>query len=182
MTNSNDSPQNLKQNMGKVLNKGIDILTKSAIITAAVTLTPYASIVKAEGSTEFKLPSLPYSYDALEPFISKSTLTFHHDKHHAKYIATTNAMIKGTEYEKLIDLTSILLKSHGNNPGLFNNAAQSWNHDFYWKCMKKPNMKADSVASGKLLKAIEDSFGSYDEFKKQVYNVLYLGKNECCIE
>jgi Fe-Mn family superoxide dismutase len=94
-------------------------------------------------------------------------LFYHHDKHHAKYISTTNALIKGTEYEHLKDLESIMIKSHDSNKALFNNAAQSWNHDFYWKCMR-PNKADTNAPSGKLLKAIEDSFGSLDEFKKQV--------------
>ena len=78
------------------------------------------------------LPDLPFSYNALEPHISEKTLRFHHDKHHAKYVATANDMIKGTDMEG-DDIVTILRKAFNNNQGLFNNAAQSFNHDFYWK-------------------------------------------------
>ena len=82
------------------------------------------------------LPPLPYSYTALEPEISKTTLEIHHDKHHAKYVNVANQMIEGTEMEG-DDSEALLMKAHkAGNQGLFNNAAQSWNHAFYWDCMK----------------------------------------------
>ena len=115
--------------------------------------------------TTLKLPALPYPDTALEPYISQRTLQFHHGKHHAKYVATTNDMIKGTHLQQA-SLEDILLEAHvSQNQGLFNNAAQSWNHAFYWKCMKPGG--GGPPPKGALLKAIKESFGSYKEFKKQ---------------
>jgi Fe-Mn family superoxide dismutase len=81
------------------------------------------------------LPPLPYDYNALEPHLGEQTLRIHHDKHHAKYVSTCQTLIAGTDLEKA-DLVTIMRKAHGTNPSLFNNAAQSWNHTFYWHCMK----------------------------------------------
>lgn len=107
---------------------------------------------------------LPYDYKALEPFISEKTLFYHHDKHHAKYVSTTLSMIKGTDLEDA-DLVSVMKNCNGVAPVIFNNAAQSWNHEFYWKCMKKGG---GGKPSGTVAEAIDKTFGSYDEFKKQV--------------
>jgi len=107
-----------------------------------------------------ELPPLPYDYTALEPHIGKQTLEIHHDKHHAKYVTTTNTMIAGTELEGA-DVVTILRNAYGKNQGLFNNAAQSFNHAFYWDCMK-PN--GGGKPSGALMAAIEKDFGSFDKF------------------
>ena len=112
------------------------------------------------------LPPLPYAYDALAPHLSENTLRFHHDKHHAKYVEVANGMIKGTPMEKE-DIVTIIRKAHGTNQGLFNNAAQSWNHAFYWNCMK-PN--GGGKPSGKLAELIDKSFGSYDKFRAEFVN------------
>mmetsp|Transcript_9926 Transcript_9926/g.28188 ORF Transcript_9926/g.28188 Transcript_9926/m.28188 type:complete len:234 (-) Transcript_9926:531-1232(-) len=110
------------------------------------------------------LPDLPYEYTALEPHVSKATLEVHHDKHHAKYVAVTNEMIAGTEMEG-DDVEAIIIKAHeASNQGLFNNAAQSWNHAFYWDCMA-PN--GGGAPSGKLAEMIDSAFGSFDDFKKE---------------
>ena len=77
------------------------------------------------------LADLPYAYNALEPMIGERTLKIHHDKHHAKYVATTNDLIKGTDMEGQ-DVVTILRKAYNKNQPLFNNAAQSFNHEFYW--------------------------------------------------
>jgi Fe-Mn family superoxide dismutase len=85
----------------------------------------------------FQLPPLPYDYNALEPHIGRRTLEIHHDKHHAKYVNTLNSMIEGSsEFSSYQGntLTDIIKKSYGSDQGVFNNAAQSWNHEFYWKC------------------------------------------------
>ena len=96
----------------------------------------------------------------MEPFIGKQTLEIHHDKHHAKYVSVTNEMIAGTEMEK-DDCATIVMKSHASkNQPLFNNAAQSWNHAFYWDCMKKGG---GGVPSGKLADAINKDFGRHPE-------------------
>ena len=81
-----------------------------------------------------QLPELPYAKNALEPHISAETLEYHYGKHHQTYVTNLNNLIKGTEYEEL-PLEAIIQKSSG---GLFNNAAQVWNHTFYWNCLK-PN-------------------------------------------
>lgn len=107
----------------------------------------------------FELPKLPYALDALEPHISKETLEYHYGKHHQAYVTNLNNLIKGTEYESL-SLEEIILKSTG---GIFNNAAQVWNHTFYWNCMS-PN--GGGEPTGKLAAAINKKFGSFDEFKK----------------
>jgi len=113
------------------------------------------------------LPPLPYAYDALEPFLGRQTLEIHHDKHHAKYVATANTLIAGTDLEKG-DLVSIIkaAKASGNQ-GLFNNAAQVWNHSFYWECMKP---SGGGLPTGKLLDLIISSFGSYEKFRAEFEN------------
>lgn len=108
----------------------------------------------------FELPNLPYAYDALEPIISKKTLEFHHDKHHAAYVNKLNNLIKGTEFEN-VDIVDIILKSEG---GIFNNAAQVWNHSFYFDQFGKDS---DNVPKNQLAEAINASFGSFDEFKEK---------------
>ena len=108
-----------------------------------------------------KLPELPYAMDALQPHISKETLEFHYGKHHNAYVTNLNNLVPGTEFESL-SLEEIILKTTAG--GIFNNAAQVWNHSFYWNCLS-PN--GGGVPTGKLLKAINESFGSFDEFKAQ---------------
>ena len=112
------------------------------------------------------LPPLPYAYDSLEPVLGKQTLEIHHDKHHAKYVTTTNAMIAGTDMEK-DDVVTILRKAYGTNQALFNNAAQSWNHAFYWECMKPGG---GGKPSGKLATLIDRDFGSFDKFRTEFIN------------
>ena len=109
---------------------------------------------------EHKLPDLPYAMDALQPHISKETLEFHYGKHHQTYVTNLNNLIKGTEFENMA-LEDIVKKSVG---GMFNNAAQIWNHTFYWFCLK-PN--GGGQPTGALADAINKKFGSFDEFKKQ---------------
>jgi len=109
---------------------------------------------------EHTLPPLPYALDALQPHISKETLEFHHGKHHQAYVTNLNNLIKGGEFAEM-SLEDIIKKSSG---GIFNNAAQIWNHTFYWYCLA-PN--GGGAPSGKLADAINAKFGSFDEFKKQ---------------
>lgn len=131
-------------------------LTSLALL---VTVGTNINSVRAEVS----LPALPYPMKALEPYISKKTLQFHHGKHHAKYVATTSSLIAGTKYEKMT-LEEILVAVHDKDPGLFNNAAQAWNHAFYWKCMKR---KGGGQPSTPVLEIIKASFGSFEEFTQQ---------------
>ncbi|GLP97977.1 superoxide dismutase [Fe] [Paraferrimonas sedimenticola] len=107
-----------------------------------------------------ELPALPYAMDALEPHLSKETLEFHYGKHHNTYVVKLNGMIPGTEFEGK-SLEEIVKSSDG---GVFNNAAQIWNHTFYWNCLA-PN--AGGKPSGDLAAAIDASFGSFDEFVAQ---------------
>lgn len=109
---------------------------------------------------EHTLPPLPYAKNALEPTISAETLEFHYGKHHQAYVTNLNNLIKGTEFENS-SLEEIITKSSG---GIFNNAAQVWNHTFYWNCLK-PN--GGGAPSGELAAAIDKAFGSFEDFKKQ---------------
>ncbi|MGE0810438.1 MAG: superoxide dismutase [Immundisolibacter sp.] len=107
-----------------------------------------------------ELPPLPYAIDALAPHISKETLEYHHGKHHKTYVDNLNKLIPGTEFENL-SLEDIVRKSTG---GVFNNAAQIWNHTFYWNCLA-PN--AGGKPAGALAAAIDQAFGSFDAFKEK---------------
>jgi superoxide dismutase, Fe-Mn family len=109
---------------------------------------------------EHMLPALPYAKDALAPHISAETLEYHHGKHHQAYVTNLNNLIKGTEYENL-DLEAIVKKAPAG--GIYNNAAQIWNHSFFWNCMK-PN--GGGEASGPLAAAIKAKWGSFEDFKK----------------
>jgi len=108
------------------------------------------------------LPELPYAYDALEPHISKRTLEFHHGKHHNAYVKKTNELIKGTPHEKAA-LEDIVRASAKEGGKLFNNAAQAWNHAFYWQCLAP---KGGGKPSGAIAEAIDEAFGGYDAFRK----------------
>lgn len=106
----------------------------------------------------YELPALPYADDALEPTISAETIGFHYGKHHQTYVTNLNNLVPGTEFEGL-SLEDIIMKADG---GIFNNAAQIWNHTFYWNGLT-PNGR-DSV-TGDLAAAIDTTFGSFAEFK-----------------
>lgn len=112
---------------------------------------------------EHKLPELPYALDALAPQMSKETLEYHYGKHHQTYITNLNNLIKGTENENL-DLESIVKKAPAG--GLFNNAAQVWNHTFFWLGFKPNAERAARAPEGALAAAIDAKWGSFDEFKK----------------
>ncbi|WP_124951023.1 superoxide dismutase [Sulfuriferula thiophila] len=105
-----------------------------------------------------ELPALPYAKDALQPHISAETLEYHYGKHHQAYVTNLNNLIKGTEFEEM-SLEDIILKSAG---GVFNNAAQVWNHTFYWNCLS-PN--GGGAPAGALADAINAKWGSFDAFK-----------------
>jgi Fe-Mn family superoxide dismutase len=111
-----------------------------------------------------ELPALPYARDALAPHISPETIDFHYGKHHQTYVTNLNNLIKGTEFENA-SLEDIVRKSSG---GLFNNAAQVWNHTFYWNCLK-PN--GGGEPGGKLGEAIKAAFGSFAAFKEEFTKV-----------
>ena len=106
------------------------------------------------------LPELPYAMDALQPHISKETLEFHYGKHHNAYVTKLNAAIEGTEFASM-SLEDIIKKSDG---GMFNNAAQVYNHTFYWNCLS-PN--GGGEPTGKIADEINKNFGSFAEFKEK---------------
>jgi Fe-Mn family superoxide dismutase len=113
----------------------------------------------------YELPALPYDYTALEPHISKSTLEFHHDKHHAGYVNNYNSAVKGTDFDN--QPIEAVIKAVANDPeksGLFNNAAQAWNHTFYWHSMKPGG---GGKPTGELAAKMEADFGSYEAFVEQ---------------
>ncbi len=116
---------------------------------------------------EHKLPPLPYARDALAPIISAETLEYHYGKHHQAYVNNLNKLIPGTEFENM-PLEEIIKKSSG---GIFNNAAQVWNHTFYWNCMA-PN--AGGEPTGALADAINKAFGSFAQFKEK-FNATAVG-------
>ncbi len=107
----------------------------------------------------FTLPVLPYQMNALEPHISQKTLEFHYGKHHQTYVTNLNNLVVGTEFEHESNLETIIKKSSG---GIFNNAAQVFNHTFYWESLA-PN--AGGLPTGAVLDAIVKNFGSFEEFK-----------------
>lgn len=107
-----------------------------------------------------ELPPLPYEKNALEPHISAETLEYHYGKHHQAYVTNLNNLIKGTDNENL-DLVAIIKKSQG---GVFNNAAQIWNHTFYWNSLSP---KGGGEPEGKLADAIKKSFGGFAQFKEE---------------
>ncbi|KST61927.1 superoxide dismutase [Mastigocoleus testarum] len=116
----------------------------------------------------YALPDLPYDYTALEPYISRKTLEFHHDKHHAAYVKKFNDAVKGTELDsKSIEQVIKAVANDANKVGIFNNAAQAWNHSFYWNCMK-PN--AAGTPTGELAKKIDADFGSFEKFVEAFKN------------
>ena len=107
-----------------------------------------------------ELPALPYDRTALEPIISGETIDYHYGKHHKAYVDNINKMIEGTEFADMA-LEDIIRKSQG---GMFNNAAQIWNHTFYWNCLKPAG---GGEPTGKLAEAINAAFGDFAKFKEQ---------------
>jgi Fe-Mn family superoxide dismutase len=110
----------------------------------------------------FTLPALPYAYDALEPYMSRETLEYHHDKHHNAYVTTGNNLLKGSGLEDK-SLEDVVKGAFGKNAGLFNNAAQHYNHQHFWNWMKKGG---GGQPPEKLLKKINEDLGGYDKFKE----------------
>ena len=109
---------------------------------------------------EHKLPPLPFAKDALEPVISAETIDYHYGKHHQAYVNNLNKLILGTEFEDM-PLEGIIKKSSG---GIFNNAAQVFNHTFYWHCLAPD---AGGTPQGELAGAIDQAFGSFEAFKEK---------------
>ena len=108
----------------------------------------------------FQQPNLPYDLNALAPFVSEEQMHYHYNKHHAAYFKKLNGLIDGKP-ESAMSLEDVVKKSSG---GVFNNAAQAWNHTFFWDCMSP---SGSGKPSGSVLEAIQRDFGSFDAFKKQ---------------
>jgi len=113
----------------------------------------------------FELPPLPYAADALQPHMSQQTFEFHHGKHHATYVKTLNDLIKGTPRESMA-LEALIRDAakDKDNPAVFNNAAQHWNHSFFWTCMKP---KGGGKPGGDAAAALDKAFGGLDKFKEE---------------
>lgn len=105
------------------------------------------------------LPKLPYSPESLEPYISKKTIEYHYGKHHMTYVQKLNDLVQGTSFEEM-GLEEIIMKADG---GIFNNAAQVWNHTFYWEGF---SANGKNTPEGELLDAINKHFGSFEDFKE----------------
>ena len=114
------------------------------------------------------LPELPYAKDALTPVISANTLDFHHGKHHKAYVDNLNKLIAGTDLEQksLEEIINIAAKDPAK-AGIFNNAAQVWNHTFYWNCLKKAG---GGAPTGKIAEKINAAWGSYEKFAEELKN------------
>jgi len=109
----------------------------------------------------FELPPLPYDVAALEPYLTRENMELHHDKHHQAYVTNLNKFIEQGKVDGSKSLEEIIVSSDGP---VFNNAAQVWNHTFFWNCMKPGG---GGKPDGELAKAIEKDFGSFDQFKQQ---------------
>ncbi len=143
-----------------------DFLGTSAKVAAAAAAAGTFSFARGEQATApFAFEPLPFADDALEPVISAHTLSFHYDKHHRAYSNNLNELVKDTPYARM-SLERIILDTAGkpDQAGLFNNAAQTWNHTFYWHCLK-PNGRQMPAA---LQSRIEASFGSVQACKKEL--------------
>jgi Fe-Mn family superoxide dismutase len=112
-----------------------------------------------------QLPELPYAKNALEPHMSRETLDYHHGKHHATYVEKLNGLIEGSEFADM-PLQELVVKASG---GIFNNAAQAWNHAFFWHCLSP---KGGGAPNGQLARAIERDFGDFDAFRDQFSQAL----------
>jgi Fe-Mn family superoxide dismutase len=117
---------------------------------------------------KINLPELPYAKDALAPYISANTLEFHQGKHHKTYVDNLNKLIAGTDLEakSLEEIIKIAAKDPAK-AGIFNNAAQSWNHSFYWKCLKP---QGGGAPTGAIAAKINTTFGSHEKFVEELKN------------
>ena len=138
-------------------------LAGAAALTFTSTVFPHG--VSAQDNGPFELPPLPYAEDALAPVISARTVGFHYGKHHRAYVDNLNGLVKGTAMETMS--LEAVIRATAANPGqaaVFNNAAQVWNHTFYWNGMKAGG---GGKPAGEIGKAIERTFGSYENFRKE---------------
>jgi superoxide dismutase, Fe-Mn family len=126
-------------------------------------LIAFPSVMKAQPESAHKFAPLPYAFDALEPYIDKMTMEIHYDKHHRAYYNNFMAAIKGTDLETK-PMLAIFDCINSFSPAIKNNAGGYWNHEMFWNCMKP---EGGGAPTGKLSDAINSTFGSFNEFKKQ---------------
>jgi len=120
-------------------------------------------------ATQFILPALPYAYDALQPYMSKETLEYHHDKHHQAYVTNGEKLLQGSGLE-ILALEDIVKEAYGKNPGLFNNAGQHYNHVHFWNWMKPNGGGGASKVPAQLAKKIDEDLGGFDKFRADFIN------------
>jgi Fe-Mn family superoxide dismutase len=142
------------------------ILTLVPLMSLAIsgwTVEPSAAPGTSVPAPAFQLPPLPYAQDALEPYISARTMSFHYGKHHRAYVDALNKLIAGTPWAGQ-PIEKVVVESAGaaDKAAIFNNAAQTWNHTFFWQSMKPGS---GGKPTGRLLELVEKSFGSFEEFK-----------------
>jgi Fe-Mn family superoxide dismutase len=120
-------------------------------------------------ATQFILPALPYAYDALQPYMSKETLEYHHDKHHQAYVTNGEKLLQGSGLE-ILALEDIVKEAYGKNPGLFNNAGQHYNHVHFWNWMKPNGGGGASKVPAQLARKIDEDLGGFDKFRADFLN------------
>jgi Fe-Mn family superoxide dismutase len=142
-----------------------DFVKTAAVVAASMALKDVAAPSIAKGASPITLPALPWAENALEPFISKNTIGFHYGKHHKTYVDNLNNLVAGKP-EADLSLEAIVKGSAGkaDQAAVFNNAAQIWNHTFYWNSLRP---KGDAKAPKEIADLIGASFGSHEEFVKQ---------------
>ena len=140
----------------------VPLMGLAAIVTAAEP-APVPAVAEA-GAAAFALPALPYAQDALAPYISARTMGFHYAKHHQAYVDNLNKLVAGTSWAAGQPLETVVMESAGraDQTAVFNNAAQAWNHAFFWKCMKPGG---GGRPAGRLMELMANSFGGFDAFK-----------------
>ena len=141
------------------------LVLKSGVSAGALWLTGAPALVSAQ-TPSIVLPKLPYAENALEPLISAQTIGFHYGKHHKAYVDNLNSLVKGTEFESM-PLEAIVKATAGkpDKVAIFNNAAQTWNHTFYWNSMKPAG---GGQPGAKMRQMIDASFSTWDNFRKEL--------------
>lgn len=142
-----------------------------AMVGVLSVVSASADMAALQPHEKMNLPKLPYAYNALEPYLSEQTLRIHHDKHHAKYVSNAKDLVAGTPLENEESMLSVLRSAAaGSQTGLFNNAAQSYNHAFYWECMGPASSAVRAPDGSKhraLMTLIKQRYGSYEAFRKE---------------
>lgn len=155
---------------GVILTAGGSALLGSLSSAAQANSLTDTNLKPKDATMAFELPPLPYAKDALEPHISAKTLEFHHGKHHNAYVTKLNELVQGTELEgKTLEEVILASAKDASKQAIFNNAAQVWNHTFYWNSMKPQGggRPTSSGPVGELAKKIDEDFGSFDKFAEE---------------